>query len=404
MLWSFAGLAAVFVVWSLSARCLQRLGITPALALVAAGVLVGIVTRDALADNIAAHSVEPVIETVLAMVLFSHATSVRGGFLGGQARLVLRLLFVALPIALVLAVVLGLALLPGLPWPILLVLACVVVPIDFAPVASFLHDERLPVRVRRLFNVEEGYSDGVIAPIFVFALAVAVDEVGAADGLAHALRDGLPHLIVAIALGVVLGAGVAWVANAADRRAATTDQSRRMLTVGVPVLTYAVTVGLHGNGFVAAFTCGIAFNAVRRYVDAERELDLVEDVVFILGDIVWFVFGTVAWYVLQDGVPMVHVVFGLLVLTVVRALPVGLALLRSPLTRSDRTLLAALAPRGTASIVLALLAYAVLPDEAGETLLEVAIVVVLGSVVMHGLVGHLLAGRGTVDGETPARQ
>ncbi|BBY25977.1 hypothetical protein [Mycolicibacterium sediminis] len=44
------------------------------------------------------------------------------------------------------------------------------------------------------------------------------------------------------------------------------------------------------------------------------------------------------------------------------------------------------------------------PDEAGETPFEVTIVVVLGSVVMHGLVGHLLAGRGTVDGGTPARQ
>jgi NhaP-type Na+/H+ or K+/H+ antiporter len=402
--WSVVGLAAVLVGWSLLARRLQRWRITPVMALVLTGALVGFATHDALAMGIEAHVIEPIIEMILAIVLFEHATNIRGGFLGGQANLVLRLLFVAMPIGLALTVALGLWLLPGLSWPTLLVIACVVVPIDFAPVASFLHDERIPVRVRRLFNVEEGYSDGVIAPVFLFALAVASGEHTKTEGIGHALWEGVPRLVVAIVLGVVIGAGVAWCANAADRHGTMTDQSRRLLVVGAPVLTYTLNVGLHGNGFVAAFVCGIAYNGVRQYVDAGRELELVDDIAFLLAGIVWFVFGAVAWYLIEDGVPMEAVVFSVLVLTVVRAVPVGLTMLRTPLTGPERLLVAGLGPRGTASIALALLAYNVLPDEPADTLLTIVVLVVLGSVVIHGVAGPLLVGRSAVDGKVPARQ
>ncbi|OFJ53172.1 cation:proton antiporter domain-containing protein [Mycolicibacterium grossiae] len=398
MLWSVVGLAAVLVVWSLLARRLERWRITPVMALVLTGAVVGVATHDALASGIEAHVVEPVIETVLAIVLFEHAANVRGGFFGGQAALVLRLLFVAMPIGLAVAVLLGLGLIGGLPWSALLVIACVVVPIDFAPVTSFLHDERIPDRVRGLFNVEEGYSDGVIAPVFLFALAITGGEQTKAEGVLHALEEGIPHLVVAVVLGWALGSGLAWCANAADRRGAMTDQSRRLLMVAAPVLTYTLNVGVGGNGFVAAFVCGIAYNAVRSYVDAEREQELVDDVAFLLAGIVWFAFGAVAWYVLQDGVAIGLVLFSLLVLILARAAGVGVAMLGTSLDRSERVLLATLGPRGTASIALALLAYTVLPDEPGERLMEAAIVVVLGSVLLHGLLGPFLVGR---SGEGP---
>ena len=36
-----------------------------------------------------------------------------------------------------------------------------------------LRDERLPERVRNVLNVESGYNDGFVAPVFVFALTLA---------------------------------------------------------------------------------------------------------------------------------------------------------------------------------------------------------------------------------------
>ncbi|AQT81720.1 hypothetical protein B1R94_24430 [Mycolicibacterium litorale] len=397
MVWTVAGIAATIVIWSLVARRLQRWGITPVMTLVFAGGLVGFATHDAFAIAIDAHAVEPVIETILAIVLFEHAASIRGGFFGGQAKLALRMLFVALPISLAAAVFIGLGLLPGLSWPILLVMACVVVPIDFAPVVSFLHDERIPLRVRQLFNVEEGYADGVVAPVYLFALSLSTGAHTKAESVIAAVRGGLPHLAVAVALGLLVGGGLAWLANAADRRGFMTEQSRRVLVVGAPVLTYVVNVGVHGNGFVAAFVCGIAYNSTRRYIDDSREQEFIHDVNFLLTAVVWFSFGAVAWYVLEDGVDVSQVVFGVLVLTVVRAVPVTLVLLRSGLSRPERTLLAGLGPSGTASIALGLLAYTVLPDDPAETLLTVMVIVVLGSVLIHGAVGPVLVRRAAVD-------
>ena len=51
------------------------------------------------------------------------------------------------------------------------------VPIDFAPAPSIVRDGRIPGRVRDLLNVEAGYGDGIISPIFVFALVVADTQV-----------------------------------------------------------------------------------------------------------------------------------------------------------------------------------------------------------------------------------
>jgi sodium/hydrogen antiporter len=403
VLWSVVGLAAVLIVWSLSSSLVRRWRITPVMVLVVAGALVGATTHDALATKLDTDVISPIIEMILAVVLFEHATNIKQGVFGGQARLALRLLLVALPVGLALTIASGLLFLPHLGWATLLVMACVLVPIDYAPVVSFLHDERIPLRMRQVFNVEEGYADGVISPVFVFALAIAVEGHSTSASIGHALSDGLPHLLVAIALGVGIGAGVAKVANLADARGLMTDQARRIVMIAAPVLTYTLNVGVHGNGFVAAFICGIAYNGVRTYQDAAREQGLIDDLTFLLTAIVWFVFGAVAWYVLEDGVPLRVVFYSLVVLVVVRVVSVTISMMRSGLSRSERMLLVALGPRGTANIVLALLAYDVLADNPAERLLEATVLVVLGSVALHGLLGEYLINRNArTDAETRA--
>lgn len=71
---------------------------------------------------------------------------------------------------------LGWWLFPGLSWPVLLLLAGVVVPIDFAPAERVVRDRGLPARVRSVLNVESGYDDGIVSPLFLFALILAGDQ------------------------------------------------------------------------------------------------------------------------------------------------------------------------------------------------------------------------------------
>lgn len=352
--------------------------------LVLAGVAVGFTTQDVLAVTLNTDTAQHAAEIILAVLLFVDATDVRGGFFGADPRSALRMLLIAMPIGLAVSVLLGLWLLPGQPWAVLLVIACVVIPIDFAPASSLLRDPQIPERVRGLLNVEAGYNDGIVSPIFLFAVTLAADHTHAETPL-DALGHAVPEALKALLAGVVVGAGLAMLTNAAERHELMTSQAKRLILVTAPLLAFGSSLGIGGNGFVSAFVCGIAFNYFRSPAGFRTELELVDDVGFLLAAVMWFVFGLTAVVALGFGVPLGLVLFCLLVLTVARVVPVLLAMLGSRVSWRERLLLGWLGPRGTTSIVFGLLAFNALEGVAEHTVALVMVVAVLGSVVIHGV-------------------
>ncbi|RDB45968.1 cation:proton antiporter, partial [Tsukamurella tyrosinosolvens] len=150
-----------------------------------------------------------------------------------------------------------------------------------------------------------------------------------------------------------------------------------------PLLTYAAAVGLGGNGFVAAFVCGIVYR-LRRGTDTSDDVGLTDDLGFLLTAAMWFVFGSVAVVGLFDGVDWRTVAFVAAALTVIRVLPIGVAMAGSGLPRREVLQLGWLRPRGTSTIVFALIAFNTLPDgPVADLTLTLAVLVVLGSVVLH---------------------
>ncbi|MCV7430502.1 cation:proton antiporter [Mycolicibacterium bacteremicum] len=384
MLLSFVIVSGVLAAWALSARRLRQWRITAPLFLVVAGALVEYFTHGSLADTLNSETAQHAAEIILAVLLFVDANAIRDGMFGAHPRAATRLLFVALPLSMGLAVLLGAWLLPGLSLATLVVVACIVVPIDFAPAPSIVRDRLIPSRVRDLLNVEAGYSDGIISPIFVFALIVADVEADAGTAW-EAVGDAFPHTAKAIVVGLCVGGGLALAANAAQRRGLMTGQSARILTVATPALAYTLSLGVHANGFVAAFLCGIGYHYFRRTEDAERDLELIEDVSFLLTALMWFVFGGVlliAYW--RSGLTAGVVVFCVLALTLVRMLPVAVAMIGSQFSWPERLLLGWLGPRGAAAIVLGLLAFNVLDDPDEHIVLLTMVVMVLGSVLLHG--------------------
>jgi len=221
---SVIAVALILVAWSLLARRLERWRVTAPMFLVLAGIAVGISTQDVLAKSLNTDTAQHVAEIILAVLLFIDATDIRGGLFGSEPRAAMRVLFIAMPLSLALSVALGLWLLPSLGWAVLIAIACVVVPTDFAPAASILRDERVPERVRTTLNAEAGYNDGIVSPVFIFALAVAGDRSHAATPM-EALGSAVPHAIKAILVGVAVGAALALLTNAAERRGDMTEQT-----------------------------------------------------------------------------------------------------------------------------------------------------------------------------------
>jgi NhaP-type Na+/H+ or K+/H+ antiporter len=386
----------VILLWALVGRRLETLGIPGPLVIVVLGVVAGALFGQDLGSQLNTDISERVVEIILAILLFVDATEVRRGFFGGEARLIARLLAIALPLSLLAAVGAGALLIPGASWPVLLVIACVVIPTDFAAATAILRERRLPGRLRHVVNVESGYNDGIVSPLFLFALAIA-GGTDVSNGVLPAIGAAVWASVVAVVVGTVIGGAAGIAIRHAVKARWVSEQSMRIGVVVIPLLVYVVDLPLSGNGFVAAFVAGIAFRiarAGRRGGDEaldHHELTAVEDVGLFTSYGMWFVFGAVTLLAFETGLDWRLVLFSLLALTVLRMLPVYLSLLGSTASWRERTVIGLAGPRGTASIVFGLLAYNALRDDDADTALYVTVIVVLGSIILHGALAPRLA-------------
>ena len=94
--------------------------------------------------------------------------------------------------------------------------------------------------------------------------------------------------------------------------------------LGLALCSYATSVALHGNGFIAAFTGGLAFAAAGG--PAARLVPFVEETGTMLSLLVWLMFGVVAVVPALKDLTWQTVLYAALSLTVIRMLPVAVAL------------------------------------------------------------------------------
>ncbi|RST06681.1 sodium:proton exchanger [Streptomyces sp. WAC07149] len=386
-------ITAVVAGWSLVAGRLEGRHVRAPLVLVLAGVVTGVFTHSQIAGALNSEIALRVVEVILAVLLFVDATELPGGRLFGRdPGSAARALLVALPLSLVLTVLLGTWLLPGLPLVVLLLIACIIVPTDFAPAELLVRDRRIPEKVRSVLNVESGYNDGIVSPLFLFAVILAGSKSQARTPL-EALATAVPFAVKALVVGALLGLLVAWLMNLADRACWMTGQSRRTLVLIAPLLTYTTTVAVDGNGFVAAFVCGIAFRYVRQapvrrhgaQAPAASDFQLIEDTNSMMTMVMWFFFGNAVVLALGEGIDWSVLLLCVAALTVLRILPIALAFLGSRFSWRERLMVGALGPRGTTSIVFGLLAFNALPlGSYADTALDAMTLAVLGSVLLHG--------------------
>ena len=386
------------LLWSLFSERLQRWRIAGPMAMVLSGLVIGFILRDDVASHLNTDLAERTVEIVLALLLFVDATEVRGGFLGGERKIVGRLLGLALPLSIVLTVLVGVPLLGVSSIAVVLAIACIVLPIDFASAAELLRDQRLPRRIRHGLAVESGYNDGIFSPLFAFALLL-LGLPGETKSPLAALEDAVPALGFAILVGVGIGGLTGLLARVSSRRDWVTSHGLRIAMVLIPLVTYACATAIGGNGFVAAFLAGIAYKLTRlgragSHDDVPHaELSLVDEIGQMSALVMWSMFGVVTAFVFMTPFEWTWILFGLLALTVFRAIPVYLAFLGSGLNFREQTALGLLGPRGTSSAVFGLLAFNAMRDDDAYAAMYIMVVTVLGSVILYGLFGARAARR-----------
>jgi NhaP-type Na+/H+ or K+/H+ antiporter len=159
---------------------------------------------------------------------------------------------------------------------------------------------------------------------------------------------------------------------------------RQINTVATPLLAYTVAATLGGSGFIAAFTAGIVFRTVAAD-HAMEAMFMAEQTGELLSAVTFLLFGAVLLGPALGELDWPIAAYAVASLTVVRMLPVALALAGTGMRRVTVGFLGWFGPRGLASIVfvLILLEATDLPER--SLMLRVVIWTVALSVYAHGL-------------------
>src|SRR6266536_329428 len=379
--------ALVFAWGALSAR-LERFDVTAPIVFVAAGL---VLTQGPLAVlGIAPdpEAVKVLAEFTLVLVLFSDASRVGLRDLRADLGLCLRLLGIGLPLTIGLGTLLALGLFNGMSIWLALLVGSALAPTDAALGAGVMVNPAVPARIRRLLNVESGLNDGIATPFVLVAIA------GAATA-EHAASTGPGAAVAELALGLLIGAGVGggggWLVKVARGRGWVAEGFAGAAVLGLALCCYATSVALHGNGFIAAFTGGLAFAAAGG--PAAKLVPFVEETGTMLSLLVWLMFGVVAVVPALTDLTWQTVAYAVLSLTVIRMLPVAVALAGARLGRPAVLFIGWFGPRGLASVVFALLALEDLAAAAARPAITVIAFTVLLSILAHGLSADPLASR-----------
>ncbi len=362
-----------------------RLSLSPVTApmvFTAVGVLLGVVGGPWFHLDLENEAVSLLVEITLVLVLFTDAVRIDLRKLRRQLLLPARLLGIGLPLTIALGTFAGAALFGGLTIVEAALIAAILAPTDAALGQAVVSDKRLPVRIRQGLNVESGLNDGIMVPIVTVFLAIAATETGTAAGnWGQFAAQQIGFGILAGALAGVLGG---WLLHRFASAGFVDGIYRQLATIAIAVAAFTGAGVMGGNGFIAAFVAGLAFSHIARE-QCKNVQDFTEDEGELLGSITFLVFGAVLAAPVLGSLTWQIALYVALSLTVVRMLPVLIALAWSRTRFETRLFIGWFGPRGLASILFALLVFEQLSGTVAETVFTVAVWTILVSVFAHGV-------------------
>jgi sodium/hydrogen antiporter len=373
---------AVVLAYALVSSRLALSAISAPMVFVAAGIVggpdvLGLVELDA-THGTAFH----IAELTLAILLFADAARIDMRSLRADAGLPGRLLGIGMPLTILLGMAAGAVFLTELEFWEAAIVAAVLAPTDAALGQAVVLDRRVPERIRRALGVESGLNDGLSVPFLALFIALAAEQTvpDARDWLGFAAEQiGLGTLI-----GAAVGAGGVWLVERCASRRLTAPLFEQFGVLALAVLAFLLADEAGGNGFIAAFVGGLVAGRVVPVRD-ERIFEFTDELGQLLSLAVFFIFGAAAISFL-DHADFGIVVYAVLSLTLVRMIPVAVAVAGMGFDRASTAFMGWFGPRGLASIIVAFVVVDEEPElPALEVILAATTVTVLASVVLHGV-------------------
>ncbi|MEU3648803.1 cation:proton antiporter [Lentzea sp. NPDC034063] len=262
--------------------------------------------------------------------------------------------------------------LTGLDWTTSFLIGAILSPTDPVFASAIVGRTDVPMRLRRLLNIESGLNDGLALPFVLIFLATAVN------------RDtDFLTIGIELAAGLVLGVVIPAVVVLAWRLRIFTAEPRLQALgpLAIAVMLYATCHLTHANPYLAAFAAGSTIATLDR-VAAEH----FEHFGDLLSEITKFaallVFGALITPERISHLSVGDWAVAVIAILLVRPAAMMLSLLRTPLPARERSAAAWFGPKGFASVVYGLLVLqAGIP--AGEHVFDLVAITIALSIVLH---------------------
>ena len=381
MIISAVFLLLIFIIGLISRR-LERTVITGPMIFTIAGIVLFFAAPVIVEKERHTETILLISEIALVLVLFTDATRIGLRAVTKSESLPARLLGIGMPLTIIVGAITGKLLFTGLTIWEAAILASVLAPTDAGLGQVVVNSRLVPVRIRQALNVEAGFNDGLSMPFLMLFISLAL--------VSHPLQNPdwfiftMKQVVFGVLVGLLFGWVGGWLMGKAKQRGWMAESLGQLSLLALAFLAWGTAGLIGGNGFIAAFVAGLAVK--RGFEDAgDQALEFSEAWGQILVAFMFFIFGMIAASRLGNFGAKV-VLYAILSLTLVRMLPVAIAMIRTQLKPATVVFMGWFGPRGLASIVLGLV---YLEQEAalpGEKLIMLGIIAtVLLSIFAHGI-------------------
>lgn len=380
---NLALLALFVLVYTLVAGRMQGGLVSGAILFTAFGLVFGPAGLGWLQPEIEAANLRIVAELALALVLFTDAAGTDTNVLKRSLTLPVRLLLIGLPLTIAAGFAAGILIFPHLPLLELALLATILAPTDAALGKPVLTNAAVPEAIRNGLNVESGLNDGICVPVVLILLALATEATHGGSLSGMALLTFAEEIGIGLLVGLGCAAVVVPIARFALARGWTEPGWLQFTVPALALLCFATAQAAGGSGFIACFAGGLLAGATIRR-EKHMLLGPAEGIGETLGLLTWVLFGAMVASRADDLFSLDVLLYAVLTLSVLRMLPVFIALWGSGLTTAGKLFVGWFGPRGLASIV-----FAILVLDAGVhgqgVIVAAAVWTIILSVVAHGL-------------------
>ena len=388
---NLAILAVFAFLFAAIAGRVERSFVTGPMIFIVFGLVAGPVGLGFMDLDIKAVELRVIADLTLALVLFIDAANADLKTLRRHALIPRRLLLLGLPLCIVLGVYFGTLVFPGVSLFELCLLATMLAATDAALGKGVVSNKAVPARVREALNVESGLNDGLCVPVLFVFLALATGASHQDESTKLALTLVAEELGIGVLVAVVIVAPGVAILRFCLRRNWLTNVWRQIPVITLALACFATAQTLHGSGYIAAFTGGLLFGYFAK--DDTHKLVLAgEGISELMAMFTWVVFGAAVMGQVWSSMTWDVVLYSVLSLTVIRMLPVIIALTGSGEIFETKLFLAWFGPRGLASIVfLVIVGGSNLPAE--SVLIHTVVCTVTLCVIAHGLTANIWANR-----------